>query len=36
MGPVMSVMPANQWFLEVSEENAYQIFHQFTDHLIKK
>ena len=35
MGPVISVMPANQWFLEVTEENAFQIFDRFTMELKK-
>jgi (2Fe-2S) ferredoxin len=36
MGPVMSVMPANQWFLEVSEESAHHLFDRFTEFLTKK
>ena len=27
MGPVVAVMPDNEWFLEVTEEKALQIFH---------
>jgi len=30
MGPVLSVMPANQWFLEVNDQRAIEIFDGFT------
>jgi (2Fe-2S) ferredoxin len=32
MAPVVAVMPENEWYLEVSEEQAREIFNQ---HLTK-
>jgi len=31
LGPVISVMPANKWYLEVSDEKARNIFDTYTE-----